>query len=73
MAMNVLRDKLTLQRIVFPKELLEKWSAISVPQTVPELSLIRSAVAKLNKIIHKHFLLASAEFPLCRRVREAKN
>ena len=73
MAINILGEKLTVKRNVLRRGLLEKWSAISVAQTVPELCLIRSAVGKLNKIVDNHFFLASAECLLRRRVREAKN
>ena len=73
MALNALGERLMLQKNVKYKELKKKWSAISVPRTVPELCFIRSAVGKLNKIVDKHFFFASAEFLLCRRVREAKN
>ena len=51
MAMNVLGERLTLQKNVKYGDLLKKWSAISVPRTVPEMCLIRSAVGKLNKIV----------------------
>ena len=33
----------------------------------------RSAVGQINKMVGYLFFLASAEIPLCRRVREAKN
>ena len=46
MAMNVLGERLMLKKTVLRRALSEKWLAISVAQTVPELCLIRSAVGK---------------------------
>ena len=37
------------------------------------MEFMRSAVGQINKLVVKHFFLSSAEYLLCRRVREAKN